>query len=149
MPTIYTDVQDLDVSSNGQTSFTISAVDNKEDSILIYGGSTFIYGEDYSISGTTLTWSGVTLSSGEKLHLISNPSDVDLTLYKYREVVSVGVSGQTEFYLTRVPDNQTKVVAIYNLIGFPVDGGIISVTDYTLTWSGVSLAKNDILKVYY
>ena len=149
MTTVYTDVQELSVGSGAQTSFTITAVDNPEDSILFYQGVGFFYNDEYSISSTTLTWSGVDTQVGEKLYLLSNPSDVSDVIYTNREKLVVQVDGQTEFYLMETPEFPTDVLLSYNLIAFPAYVADVTISGNKITWSGVTLKQGETIEVYY
>ena len=62
--------QVLTISSNGQTSFTLNSIPtNPNTSNLYLNGVKAIYSIDYTITGTTLTWTGVRLNTSETLEI--------------------------------------------------------------------------------
>jgi len=60
----------LTITSNGQTSFTLSETPTTPAmSELFLNGVKAVYSINYSITGTTLTWTGVTLNTSETLEI--------------------------------------------------------------------------------
>ena len=146
----YQPIQDaLPVSTNGQTSFTLSLVPYNNVALLFIGGlkqST----SDYTVVGSSLTWTGattlLTADIVEVFYDVFHNTSMGNIYEPIFQNLPVLMSGQTTFALSGTPKN--------NLVVLFVDGEKQAITNYTvsgnsITWLGPSLLTIDTVQAYY
>lgn len=62
-------IQESFTASGGEVSFTLTNTPLYENGVIMFvNGNNQVYGTDYTASGTTVTWSGFTLESGDQIN---------------------------------------------------------------------------------
>jgi hypothetical protein len=143
-------IQETLPTTNGQTLFTLSETPQDSAAVEMFvNGIKQDYGTDYTASGATVTYTGVSLISSDIVEFwyITSASS---TVGQIQENIAISINGQTSITLGSTPVDPIAVKMYVN--GNKQDYG----TDYivsgtTVTWisSDFSLQTTDIVEFWY
>jgi hypothetical protein len=141
--------ESLPVTSDGQTSFTLSLVPyNHIVMVFIDGIKQEV--DDYIVSGSSLTWSGQAVSTSDNFEVfyeVFHDTNLGNVYRPTLEILPVLINGQTAFTISSVPKNGLVTLFIGGLKQ-PLSS--YTVIGQSLTWTGTpSLITSDVVEAYY
>jgi len=101
--TLFQIQESIPVTTNGQTAFTLSEIPQDSTAVKMFvNGAKQEYGTDYIVSGTAVTYSGISLLTTDDVEFWYITS-ASTTIGQVQETIAIGFNGQTS--ITIYPNN--------------------------------------------
>ncbi len=143
-------IQETLPTTNGQTSFALSEIPQDSTAVEMFvNGIKQAYGTDYTATGSTITYAGISLITSDIVEFwyITSASS---TIGQVQETIAISFNGQTSITLGATPVDANAVKMYVN--GDKEDYGISYIAaGTTVTWiSGdFSLQTTDVVEFWY